>query len=145
MMKKEDVKIRDVKLSDSDFLYLLYTSRSLKDILTPIKYEEQKIFVQKFIDSDKTHPYLNWNIIEINHKPIGSLTLHRASNELGFWIIPEFQGKGIGPIAVKKFMYLCGKKYYSAFVRPDNHASISLVKKLGFELTHHKYILKSKD
>ena len=143
MMKKDDIEIREVNLSDSDFLYSLYTTRNSKDILTPIKYEDQKTFVQKFIDSDKTHPYSNWNIIEMNNKPIGSLTLHKISNELGFWIIPEFQGKGIGPIAVKKFMDLCGKKDYSAFIRPDNPASISLVKKLGFELTHHKYTLRN--
>ena len=64
------------------------------------------------------------------------------NNELGFWLIPEFQGKGIGPKAVEKFMKLCKKDYYSAIVRSDNLSSESLVKKLGFELTHYKYTKK---
>lgn len=138
-----NITLRDVKLSDANFLYSLYTSRNPEDVLSTIKYEDQKKFVQNFLESDETHPYINWNIIEKDDKPIGSVTIHKKNNELGFWLIPEFQGKGIGPKAVKKFMEMCKMDYYTALVRPDNYPSVSLVKKLGFELTHHKYTLKN--
>lgn len=137
-----EIILRDIKLEDADFLFKIYISRDPKDILTDIKYEEQGKFVQKFLDNDESHPYENWKIIEIGNKSIGSVTLNKKNNELGFWIIPEFQRKGIGPVAVKKFMDLCKKNHYSAIIRIDNEVSKSLVKKLGFELTHYKYTRK---
>ncbi len=138
-----EVNLRDIKENDSDFLYQLYISRNSEDILTPINYTDQKKFVKDFLKSKNNHPYEDWKIIEINNKSIGSVTLNKNNNELGFWIIPEFQGCGIGSIAVKKLMKLAKKDYYSAIIRPENLASKSLVEKLGFNLTHHKYLKKN--
>jgi RimJ/RimL family protein N-acetyltransferase len=137
-----EITLRKIKVDDSDFLYNLYISRNPQDILTPINSDEQEKFVLDFIESNEKHPYENWNIIEVENKSVGSVTLNKKNNELGFWLIPDFQGKGIGPKAVEKFMILCKKDYYSAILRSDNSSSKSLVKKLGFELTHYKYTKK---
>ena len=136
------IYLRDIKLNDIDFLFNLYNSRDPKDILTPIKYEEQENFIKKFLADDISHPYINWKIIELKDVPIGSITLSKCNNELGYWLIKEFQGKGIGPESVTKFMNLCKKGYYTALVRPENYASTSLIRKLGFDLTHHRYTIK---
>lgn len=136
------IYLKDVTLDDANFLYKLYVLRDPKDILTPIKKAEQQQFVKKFLKKDPSHPYFDWKLIKFEDKIVGSVTLSKKNNELGFWLLPEFQGKGIGPIAVKKLMEKNNKEYYSAIVRAENESSKSLVNKLGFELTHYKYTKK---
>ena len=81
-------------------------------------------------------------IEEKDGKIIGAGGVGGLFNVPSLQINDQFQGKGIGPKAVKKFMELCKKDYYSAIVRKDNSLSESLVKKLGFDLTHYKYTKK---
>jgi [ribosomal protein S5]-alanine N-acetyltransferase len=60
---------------------------------------------------------------------------HRKA-ETGYWIFPEYWGKGIVPEAMNKvFGYgfsVMGLHRISAEVEDDNRASISVLKKLGF-------------
>ena len=81
--------IREVSLDDSDFLYDLYLQRDQRDILTPIKLNEQKIFVQNYLEKSNIHPFQSWYVIEIDGERAGSLTLHKKNNELGYWLLPD--------------------------------------------------------
>ena len=54
------------------------------------------------------------------------------NNEIGYYLIPEFQGIGIGTWAVKQLMKIQARNRYYATINNKNIGSIRLVKKLGF-------------
>jgi len=134
--------LREVILEDSDFLYDLYLKRDPRDILTPIKYSEQQNFVKNYLEKSEIHPFQSWYIIEIDGTRAGSLTLHKKNNELGYWLFPEFQNKGIGTKAIQQFIEINKKSYYTIRTHIDNKRSQRITEKLGFTLSHYEYKLK---
>jgi GNAT superfamily N-acetyltransferase len=55
-----------------------------------------------------------------------------ANNEIGYYMIPEFQGKGIGTWAVFKMMKMQPRDRYFATVNNKNIGSVKLITSLGF-------------
>ena len=55
-----------------------------------------------------------------------------ANDEIGYYLIPEFQGVGIGTWAVKQLLKMQPRERYFATINKKNLASIKLVTKLGF-------------
>jgi len=134
--------LREVFLDDSDFLYDLYLQREPKDILTSIKYSEQENFVKNYLEKLETHPFQSWNIVEIDGKSAGSLTLNKKNNEIGYWLLAEFQNKGFGTKAIQQFMDVNKKSFYTIRSHVDNKRSQHVSKKLGFTLSHYEYKLQ---
>lgn len=54
------------------------------------------------------------------------------NNEIGYYLIPEFQGIGIGTWAVKQLMKIQSRNRYYATINNKNIGSVKLIKKLGF-------------
>ena len=133
--------LRQITLDDSDFLYDLYMKRDPIDIITPINYNEQEKFVKNYLDNLDTTPFQSWNIIEIDSKKIGSVTLNKKNNEIGYWIIPEFQNKGFGTEAIQQFMDKNKKSYYTIRTYIDNKKSQHMAEKLNFTLSRYEYRL----
>jgi RimJ/RimL family protein N-acetyltransferase len=131
--------LREVLLADSDFLYDLYLKREPEDILTFIKYDEQENFVKRYLEKVDTHPYQSCTIIEINDKNAGSLTLNKNKNEIGYWLLPEFQNMGIGTKAIQQFIEINKKQYYTIRSHINNKRSQHIAEKLNFSKTHHEY------
>ena len=136
--------LRQIKASDTDFLYDLYINRAKRDQLSTIKYSGQKKFVSDYIHKLKNHPYEQWLIIEIDGEQAGSITLNKKNNELGYWLIKKFQGKGIGTKAVKQFIKKDNKSEYMIRSHIKNKKSQRIAEKLGFKLTRYEYTLKRK-
>ena len=134
--------LREVLSTDSDFLYDLYLQREPEDILTPIKYDEQKNFVKNYLEQLETHPFQSWNIIEIDGKRAGSLTLNKRNNEIGYWLLSEFQNKGFGTQAIQQFVEFNKKSFYTIRSHVNNERSQHIAEKLGFVLSHFEYKLK---
>ncbi len=134
--------LREVLSTDSDFLYDLYLQREPEDILTPIKYDEQKNFVNNYLEQLETHPFQSWNIIEIDGKRAGSLTLNKTNNEIGYWLLSEFQNKGFGTQAIQQFIEFNKKSFYTIRSHVNNERSQHIAEKLGFVLSHFEYKLK---
>jgi len=139
-----NITLREITLKDSDFLYELYQIRDPEDILSPIKYEDQKTFVRNYILHSENTPFSAWNIIEVEGKCVGSVTLNKKNKELGYWLFPQYTGKSIGTKAVKLFIKKYPRNYYTAFIRPKNLPSRKMVEKIGFVPTHLKYVLTNK-
>jgi len=55
-----------------------------------------------------------------------------ANNEIGYYVIPEFQGKGIGTWAVAELMRKQPRARYFATVNTKNIGSVKLITSLGF-------------
>lgn len=134
--------LRETLLTDSDFLYELYLQREPEDILTPIQYDEQKNFVKNYLEKLETHPFQSWNIIEIDGKRAGSLTLNKKNNEIGYWLLSEFQNKGFGTQAIQQFIEFNKKPFYTIRSHVNNKRSQHVAEKLGFMLSHFEYKLK---
>ncbi|MFZ1705894.1 MAG: GNAT family N-acetyltransferase [Saprospiraceae bacterium] len=100
----------------------------------------------KFIDKIKNNGTLYWAIsLKEHEKLIGTICLFDISEELkkgeiGYELLPEFQGKGIMNEATKKIMeyalHPLGLTTINAFTHKDNKPSISLLIKLKFENQH---------
>ena len=68
-----------------------------------------------------------------------------ANNEIGYFMIPQFQGMGIGTWAVRQLMKKQPRERYFATVNNKNTASIKLITSLGFKpkATIYERIVKS--
>ncbi|MBC8444356.1 GNAT family N-acetyltransferase [Candidatus Woesearchaeota archaeon] len=55
------------------------------------------------------------------------------NNEIGYYLIPEFQGRGIGTWAVAQLMKIESRNLYYATINNKNIGSVRLVEKLGFK------------
>lgn len=135
------MQIREITLTDSNFLYNLYLKRESRDIITHIEYNEQENFIKNYLKHTDSTPFQLWCIIEVDGDRIGSLTLHKHNNELGFWILEEFQSKGFGTNAIQEFIKINKKSFYTIKSHTDNTQSNSIAKKLGFKLSHNYYTL----
>lgn len=68
-----------------------------------------------------------------------------ANNEIGYYLIPQFQGKGIGTWAVTQLMQKQPRDRYFATVNNKNVASVKLITSLGFrpKATIYERIVKT--
>ena len=134
--------MREVTLNDSDFLYDLYLKRSNEDTLSKIEYDDQKIFVKNYVEKLCSHPFQSWFIIEIDGKKAGSLSLNKNRNEVGYWLLPEFQNQGIGTDAIQQFLLINKKSYYTIRTHFNNKRSQHIAEKLNFSISHFEYRLE---
>jgi len=110
------------------------------------KAEEYIIKMQNLIAKNEC---IYWVITEKgNNNLIGSVCLwnfdiENEIVEIGYEMLSEFQGKGIMTEAIKKIIeYAFQKikaKIITAFPSSDNINSVSILKKLNFELENKKY------
>ncbi|MHC0446081.1 GNAT family N-acetyltransferase [Flavobacterium sp. 3-218] len=110
------------------------------------KAEEYIIKIQNLVAKNEC---IYWVITEKgNNDLIGSICLwnfdvENEIVEIGYEMLSEFQGKGIMTEAIKKIIeYTFEKikaKIITAFPSSDNINSVSILKKLNFELEHKKY------
>ena len=95
--------------------------------VTYMKMEKFDEFVRRaFVPDDKNYIIKNENNEGIGHVHILS------NNEIGYFIVPKFQNKGIGTEAVKLIMEMNPRDRYFVTIHNKNGPSISLAKKLGF-------------
>ena len=81
-------------------------------------------------------------VIEVNGELAGQLNVSNilygsvASAMLGYWIAPEFAGRGVTPTAVALvsdyLLSIVGLHRVEIAIRPENNASLRIVEKLGF-------------
>ena len=122
-----EIEFKKVNESDAEFLYELLKEReghiNISHKSLP-EWDEHLQFV-------KSKPYLEWEIILLEKKPVGNIYLTNR-NEIGIFIKKEFQHKGIGSIALKQFMKESGHKRFLANINPTNYKSIQFFGKNGF-------------
>jgi diamine N-acetyltransferase len=86
---------------------------------------------------DSLHPY----VIQVDDLVVGAIQAedHRFSHvcELAYFIGKEYQGCGIGTIALTMMEDLCFNDYayerLELFINPENKPSVHIAKKRGFE------------
>jgi RimJ/RimL family protein N-acetyltransferase len=96
-------------------------------------WEEHVAFAQ-------SQPYQAWYLIEHDGEIAGSTCL-TAANEIGVFLFAAFEGKGLGPSAVKLLINMHPAKRFLAHINPANQASMEMFEKLGFRHVQNTYEL----
>ena len=122
-------KLRESTKDDYPFIYGLiedfFNNTDLN--VTYINLESYEDFVKRNFSKQN----INYTIFNERGDKIGFV--HMIQNEIGYFLAPEYRGKGIGSQAVKKMIELNPRKTYFATINNNNVQSINLVKKLGFK------------
>ncbi len=138
------LKIRPLALTDKDFIYSLTNTsgwlqfigdRNIKNVL------DAENYIKKILGS----PNYYYSIFELNDskKPIGIVTFVKRDNQefqdFGFATLAEYEGKGFTYEASKKYLESLDENgSYDTILgitKPTNIKSISLLEKLGFNLS----------
>ena len=132
------IELKEVNENDIEFLYELLKERegiiNISHKQLP-SFEEHKNFVENT-------PYPFWDIIWSGDERIGNIYLTER-DELGIFIKKNSQDKGLGSLALNKFLKKTGKTRFLANINPTNYKSIQFFGKNGFthiQNTYHKKI-----
>jgi len=122
------IKLELCKEEDYHFVYQLVEDFFKTDLnVMYMKLDRFDEFIKKaFVKSDKHYIVKNEKGERIGHVHI------MDNNEIGYFIAPQYQGKGFGTEAVKKLMELNPRKRYFATIHNKNKASIRVIEKLNF-------------
>jgi len=142
MVKNFGKEIRLVKATkrDTRFVYEVvkdWLSRHVDHSVTVLKMPS----FSKFSKSKPTR-----YIIKKDKTSIGFVHI-LANNEVGYYMIPEFQGMGIGTWAVSEMMKMQPRDRYFATINNKNIGSVKLITSLGFrpKATIYEKIIRTKN
>lgn len=135
--------LREISKEDSHSIYKIRSDENVAlylDRLLAKDINDANDFINKILEGYKNKNALYW-IIEYNNKFTGSICLWRIDEkeetaELGFELLPPFQGKGIIqevlPEVINFGFNKLELKTIEAEVDKNNIKSISLLEKFGF-------------
>jgi len=137
------MKLRPINSEDISFLYesIKEFSELLEDLQVKREvppYQEHEKFVKKFLDEYENHPFKAWYIVEDDGKKIGNFTV-KKTNEFGYNIRKEYQGKGLGTKSFELFFKLHPKEEVWARTNRNNMRSQDILKKFGFILSDYEF------
>ena len=135
------LKLRDVEKSDQD---LIFNWRNLDELVSlsahkrkVSKIEHQEWFTGALEDSLKI-----LKIICYKGSDIGLIKSEKinSSCEISIYLIPIYQGKGMGKTSLKMFLDLYKTKciVFTAKVQSNNHPSKKMFAALGFKIVEDK-------
>lgn len=142
MTKETAVKLRPITTADEPFLRDLYASvREDEPLLAQLPAVEKAVFLaMQFIAQHRHYishyPTDDFNILEIDGKPIGRLFLHYDKREIrivDISLVPEFRGQKVGESLLLDLLKRAGELSLpvTLHVRQENRAR-RLYERLGF-------------
>lgn len=137
--------LRKLKIDDANAIFVLRTDKEVNQFLNrqiPKTIDEASAFIQKVNDNLQNNNSIYWAIIVIdNHKLAGTICLFDFSEdnskaEIGYELLPEFQGMGIMQEATSKVLDFgfqnIGLDSIEAYVHAENQSSLRLLEKFNF-------------
>lgn len=102
---------------------------------------------RRFVQS---HPYAAWYVVVANADLVAESTLHQSEtavgsiyltkhDEIGYFILKEYQRRGYAEAAVKTLIAKHGPKRYLLNIAPGNEPSLAMARKLGGKLIQHTF------
>ncbi len=146
----ERTMVREITLDDLDELYALYDGEGITDYTEPL-YERQKeeAYTSSYIAY--MYYYYGYGMWIVRDRKTGALVgragiEHRDRGnevlmELGYLIAKQYQKKGYATEVCEAILAYAkeeiGINELHCFIHPDNHASLHLAKKLGFQMAEN--------
>lgn len=141
----ERLQLRKVKVDDLSFIHLGLSNEKVTQYML-IHYptiESAKEQLQYYFDQYASGNGCYW-VMELNttQTPVGvigitNIKLEHRRAELGYWLLPEYQQKGLTVEAAKAVLSFCFGKLalhrVEADTETENLRSISVLEKLGFQ------------
>ena len=148
VLTTHSLKLRQLTFEDAEAIYRIRSDEKIAEFLDrPIckSIDEAKEFIQKITDGYEKNEVLYWAITEMEKKElVGTICLWKISREkmkaeIGFELLPEFQGKGIMKQALSRVIEYAfnelGLNIIEGEVAKENQRSIKLMVKNGFKLS----------
>ncbi|MBU2491174.1 MAG: GNAT family N-acetyltransferase [Bacteroidetes bacterium] len=146
VLKTERLNLRQLTNNDEKQIFLIRSNENMAEFLNrPLckNIEEASNFINKINALIANNECIYWAVtLKGNPKLIGTICLWQISTkeakaEIGFELLPEYQGRGIIQEAVKSVLdYGFNKMNLSAIegeVAPGNIKSIKIMEKFGFK------------
>lgn len=143
-LETERLVLRKVLPSDAPFILEFFKDDEATKFMLHHFYTLEEVQVQmdyyKNQYENETGCYWLMQHKETNEN-IGVIGLHNIQNEhkkgeIGFWVLPKFNGKGFTTEAANAIVNFCFSQLnfnrIEATVETENEASIKVIKKLGF-------------
>ena len=129
------ISIKDVTEQDIDFLWKMIQIRDKREFLDDGSefptYEQHIKFVKTFLNNPQNHHYKKYKVIFSSQNKIGVVLLMKRNNELGYYLLPQYQNKGYGTIALTQLMDETKLLYFTALIHNYNTGSQHFFEKLG--------------
>lgn len=143
MKLDETVNLRIPEITDADHLFQLRTNPEVNQYLDrtpPATIRE----VEEFIENRRADQQAYYFIIDLlpEHTFAGTICLWNInrqlkSAEVGFELLPAFQGKGIMTTAIGKIIQQAFQhgelEIIEAYTKKENHPSRALLERMGFK------------
>lgn len=146
---------RDYTYQDLDFLHRMLASPAIMKYIGNGKtktLQETKAFLQWIFRHYQENQQLGLKVIEHSHTKallghagiVPQILENRLYYEIGYWIVPEFQGLGYAKEAARTFFHLGKKELHLkkmiALIQPQNTPSIQVAKALPMQFEAEKRI-----
>jgi len=149
LLRKENLLLRELNPNDKAQIFQLRTDpRVVKYIKRDLykTHDEAKQFITHIHGKVDSGEAILW-AIEYDHKLVGTICIWNISDdqtvgELGYELLPDFQGKGIMTQALNMVVDFGFKqmnlKQLEAFTHKENLSSISLLERKNFKMDPHR-------
>src|SRR5688500_17894693 len=100
-MKNPAIRLLDVYAASdaADFLYRLMLERPAEALIA----HRKQPTMEQHLAFMAARPYRAWCLVEAGQRRVGAVTL-TPNNEVGVWILREFQRKGFARAALQELM-----------------------------------------
>lgn len=146
VLKSERLTLRQLASGDDNEIFVLRSNDNVNKYLgrKPSRsIDDARTFIHAINESVKRNDSIYWAItLNGTDKLIGTLCLFEFSDdtskaEIGYELLPEFQGKGIMQEAISKvidygFLHI-GLDSIEAYTHPENQRSTTLLERLNFK------------
>ena len=146
VLKTERLTLRQLISSDDKEIFALRSDDNVNKYLDRERsksIDDAKNFIQTIHENIQRNNSIYWAItLNGTYKLIGTICLFDFSNdhlkaEIGYELLPDFQGKGIMQEAASKVIHFgiqhIGLNSIEAYTHSENESSIRLLEKLNFK------------
>lgn len=144
-LETERLILRQLDIQDENEIFQLRSDGRVQEFLDRPKantIEDAKRFIEKIIKGINGNECLYWAITMKNEKKLigticlWSFSLEKNSAEIGYELLPDFQGKGFMQEAIKEIVHygfnVLKLDSIDAYTHPRNIKSIKLAERFGF-------------
>jgi len=146
-LETERLHLRQITMDHLEFVYNHFSNPLVAEFLLdepPLSNIAEAREIIEFYQQPETKSLNRWVIsLKTNGQPVGTCGFHKWSKrdfhaEIGYDLSPDFWGQGIMSEALRAAIQhgfeRMGLNRIEAFVYPQNHRSLQLLKKLGFQI-----------